>query len=804
MKKRSFKEKYLIFILLSFGTILFSSLLIVLFMLNSTFNEMTEDEISSRMTLQSNKAKDKFSSIVKVLQDHASSSFIINPLMQFDQNNLAMKDYLSQLSIIGYTGEFGIVSFDNTSFIGNSVIDQKAHVQLLNGEKKAVIRILDKEDKKFQFIVPIVYFGNVEGLLVFETIVLVEDLLSVGNENWNYKIKGNEKEISLNNYPLDTKRLKSVDLEISNELVLNIQYDPFYYFKNQIFTIIKLFSMLSLCIGIFSLYFYRRGVKQLVSPHENLVQIKNELVLSNTIKDSLIDSSALMLIGTDKNGLIKLYNKAAEMSLGYSSEEVVDRESPGIFHKKEEVLEVSDLLSNEYGIELEPGFETFIYEVKNGKESSDREWTYIRKDGSEYRVRLVITAMRDSNNMITGYLGIAEDITLMNLAKEMEALAKKELEDSARLKSEFLANMSHEIRTPMNGVLGMISMMKETELSENQRDLIETMDSSGHTLLTILNDILDISKIDAGKIVFEEKTFDLNKCVKESIDLSRSLIKDKGIDIIFEKPLNDNHYFLGDVTRIRQIISNYLSNGLKFTEKGSVVVRLNSSMIDEFTSNVTCEVEDTGIGLTQEELGRLFKSFTQADSSTTRKYGGTGLGLSICSKLAEEMGGSVSVSSVKGKGSIFSFSIPFKNSIKNKLEEKVLPTEVGKLSVKYPHKVLVAEDNKVNQKLIKMILGKMGYEIDLVENGMDALLQVKNKGVDFYSLILMDLHMPLLDGIETTKKLIEIYNKNCPRIVALTANVFSEDKVKCQEAGMSDFLSKPIVREELIRVLQDS
>ncbi len=484
------------------------------------------------------------------------------------------------------------------------------------------------------------------------------------------------------------------------------------------------------------------------------------------------ENSPASVVVTDKNGIIEYVNPTFSNVTGYSPEEAIGQNP--------RILKSGDLPESYYK-EL---WDTILSgSIWRG------EFINKRKNGEEFWESASISPIMDVNGDITHFVAVKQDITERKQLEKEILLAKEKAEEATEAKSDFLANMSHEIRTPMNAVIGMTHLALKTELTPKQRDYLGKIQSSANSLLGIINDILDFSKIEAGKLDMESTDFNLDDVLDNLADLVTVKAREKeALEVLFAVDPKVPRFLVGDPLRLGQILINLTNNAVKFTESGEIVVSAELLKRHEDRVELKFSVSDTGIGLTEAQMDKLFQAFTQADTSTTRKFGGTGLGLTICKRVVEMMHGKIWVESQPGQGSTFSFTAEFGLG-KERVKKRLTPSpDLRGL------KVLVIDDNATSRNILEDILEAFSFEVSLAASGQDGLEEIERADAEkAFELVILDWKMPQMDGIETAKRIKRHANlKRIPPIILVTAYAREEVMQQAEDIGLEAFLLKPV------------
>ncbi len=519
------------------------------------------------------------------------------------------------------------------------------------------------------------------------------------------------------------------------------------------------------------------GLHYILVTHTNIRDLKqaiNELESTKNRLVNILDNIPLAAMMWDAEGITIEWNPSAEKTFGYSREEAVGK------HFIDLIVPIHERPSR---------YEQFNFAMRTGEIQKYPPYENLKKDGSVIMCEWFSTSLHNSQGDFIGMASLARDITAKLQAKKELEDAKLAAEASARAKAHFLANMSHEIRTPMNGIMGMLELMlrEKESLNDEQQDKLQIIQQSTQTLLTILNDVLDFSKIDSAAVTIEQIPVDINQLLQQIIGLMRPAIEEKNLDFSWQALPVEKSTILSDPNRLTQILSNLISNAIKFTEQGSVKVSLQADALDDEQMAFCVTVKDTGIGIRPEDADFIFDAFTQADASISRRYGGTGLGLAICQQLARLMGGKIEFESQPMQGSSFHFYFIAKRAQPRTNNATQAPNPELKT---FNATALLVDDNEVNLIVGAKMLNTLGLQVYCANSGQQALdLLEKHKDI---AVVLMDIHMPEMNGFQTTDAIRQSGKRYAGLpIIAVTANVIETERQSCLDHDMNDFLPKP-------------
>ncbi|MFV5687898.1 response regulator [Flavobacterium sp. ZT3R25] len=523
--------------------------------------------------------------------------------------------------------------------------------------------------------------------------------------------------------------------------------------------------------------------QELLVQAEQLKRLNTDLTAQKLLSEyslSLIEASHDPLFAISPEGKITDMNNASVKVTGISRKKLIGTDFFDYFTEPQKAREVYQKVFEKGSVIDSP----LILRHKKGKLIDVLFNGSVYKDDREEVSGVVIVA-RDVTEQKRIATELIEAKIFAELATEIAEEAKINAENAVKTKQQFLSNMSHEIRTPMNAIIGFTKVVMRTDLTVKQKEYLNAIKMSGDALIVLINDILDLAKVDAGKMTFEKTPFKMNSSISAMLHLFETKIQEKNLKLVKEYDSKIPKVLVGDPVRLHQIILNLVSNAVKFTSKGKITVSVDLLHEEDDTVILKFAVTDTGIGISNEKIATIFENFQQATSETSRLYGGTGLGLAIAKQLIEPQGGSICVKSTINEGSTFSFTLPFqKTNAGAELENELMELDSEMKNIK----ILVVEDIALNQLLMKTLLDDFGFERDIAENGKIAIEKLKEKE---YDIILMDLQMPEMNGFEATEYIRKTMNSKIP-IIALTADVTTVDLAKCKAVGMNDYLAKPV------------
>jgi|GEM_PF-1623990 len=544
-------------------------------------------------------------------------------------------------------------------------------------------------------------------------------------------------------------------------------------------------------------------ILQLNATLERQVQERTaQLEATATLQRAVVDQAGYAIIATDAQGTITLFNPEAERLLGYSAREMIGQHTPAVLHDAAELGARAAALSAQLGLEIAPGLPFFAASTAGGH-SYEAEWTYLCKGGERLPVRLKVSPLPGVNGAGGGFLAIAIDQREALSRRQAMQQARELAEAASQAKGQFLANMSHELRTPMNAILGMLQLLRRTQLNYLQADYAGKAETSARMLLGIVNDVLDFSRIEAGKLVLEEQPFALDELLRELGVVLSAAIGGRDLELLFDIEPGVPMRLMGDAMRLRQVLLNLGGNAVKFTESGEVVLRVRRVVDAQGLGHLEFTLRDTGIGMTAAQCERVFNSFEQAETSVARRYGGTGLGLAISQRLVHLMGGALTLESEPGVGSEFRFSLPLPAALEQPLRNALPTTDSA------PLRILIVDDNASARQIAATLVRSFGWQPTLAEDGEAALRSVdalQGTGQRF-DVVFIDWRMPGLDGWTVSERIRSRHGPGNPPLIIMASAHGREalaQRLETEASVIDGFLSKPVTASMLFDAVADA
>jgi PAS domain S-box-containing protein len=770
----------------------------------SSYLFVRNQAVDTANTLNNENLKGKFSAIEQYvsefIESHERSLYristhpsVVGAVLEGVDDDSALKDNMSLLKPYELNTFVNLYDFSGDSVYQEFELEEKLNGLIKNGiesesllNETSYVFFRKKAEDYLLISKPISYNNLAEGLSVY--IILLNDSnlierLVADNNHW-FGIQQNQ--LGWEMTPPNGWLTQSTFIPAFN-LSLLYATSPDYLAKTESDFLSSLFSRMAIatCLTIMALYFL--GSKILVSPFQRLAK-SEKLLESQTkeLKHKEAESTRLARVArymrdavvfTDKDIKITWVNRAFEEMTGFDKAEVIGQKPSDVLQGPDTDLTVANQIRERIDAQEVGTFEIINY----------------TKDKTAYWLEVQIAPLFDSDGEIEGFMAVERNVSERKTLEESLQQTATKAEAANIAKSQFLASMSHELRTPMNGVLGMTELIKDSALTTEQQEMVDTLLSSGKHMLSVLNDILDFSKIEAGKLDLDLTNFYARELKTEISHLYQSLCEEKGLGFDLTYEGEQEAICTADKTRIKQILQNLLNNAWKFTQKGRISASINI-LNSETSPLLQIEVSDTGIGIAKDKQEHVFQAFSQAESDTTRQFGGTGLGLAIISELVSAMKGTIELESELGTGSLFRVKIPIKLG---KQSEEVVH-QSGSVFDGSGLKVLIVEDNKINVTVMSMFLKKRGLVCDVAENGQIGIDMVQAGSFD---LVIMDNHMPVMDGIDSTRGIKALKLTNEPPIIGCTADAYEQTRLDMIEAGCRDVVTKPIHSSKLDEVL---